>query len=272
MPDLLFLGPKGTYSEMGALKASELLSGNYTLKVVSTIPKIVDMVNKNDFLVGVLPFENSIEGIVRPAIDNIYLSDVKIVAEIDIKIEHCFISKFNDKTKIKHIVSHPQALAQCQNYIVQNFDENIDLIPENSTAKAASVLLEKDETYAAIASCAAANEFNLNIMDRNIGDIKENKTRFVLISKKDMNLGKKNRTSIAFNTKNESGALLKVLQILYKYNLNLSFLESRPSKKVFGEYNFFADIDCGISDMLFAIDEIKKECNYFKLLGSYPFF
>ncbi len=271
MPDLLFLGPKGTYSEIGAYKALGIFGDGYVLKPISTIPKIVDLVDKGKYEAGVLPFENSIEGIVRSTIDNIYLSDVKIVAEIDIKIEHCLISRYCDKVEIKHIISHPQALAQCQRYIVENFDENIDLIPENSTARAAEMLLEKDNTYCAIASLNIAEDLKLNVLDKNIGDIKENKTRFVLISKKELNLGKKNRTSIAFNTKNEPGALLKILQILYKYKLNLSFLESRPSKKVFGEYNFFADIDCGLNDMILAIDEIKKECNNFKFLGSYPF-
>ena len=120
-----------------------------------------------------------------------------------------------------------------------------------------------------IASHVAAKDLKLNILAENIGDIKENKTRFVIVSKKEMNLGKKERTSIAFNTKNESGALLKMLQILYKYNLNLSFLESRPSKRVFGEYNFFADVDCGANDMQNALEEVKKECNDFKFLGSY---
>ena len=271
MPDLLFLGPKGTYSEIGAKRASDLLNCNCVLRPVSTISKIVETVNKNSELFGILPFENSIEGIVRQTIDSIYLSDVKIVAEIDIKIEHCLISKFNDISKIKHIVSHPQALAQCSRYILDNFDENIDLITEASTAKAAELLLKKDETFGAIASSVAAKDFELNILAKNIGDIKENKTRFVLVSKKEMNLGKKNRTSIAFNTKNEPGALLKILQILYKHNLSLSFLESRPSKKIFGEYNFFADIDCSSDEENLAFIEIKNECNYFKFLGSYPF-
>ncbi len=271
MPDLLFLGPRGTYSEVGAKKALGFLGEDYTLRPVSTIPKIIDLINKTPDLLGVLPFENSIEGIVRPTIDNIYLSNVKIVAEIDIKIEHCLLSRFSDKTKIKHIISHPQALAQCQKYIVENFDEDIDLIPEASTARAANNLLDKDETYCAIASSDIAHELKFNILDKNIGDIKENKTRFVLVSTKKMNLGKKNRTSIAFNTKNEPGALLKILQILYRHNLNLSFLESRPSKKVFGEYNFFADVDCSYEEQGLAFEEIKKECNYFKFLGSYPF-
>lgn len=275
MSELLFLGPKGTYSEIGAIKAADFLEKltgeKFDLKPVSTIPKIVDLVNKTS-AVGILPFENSIEGIVRPTIDNIYLTDVKIQAEVDVAIEHCLISKQNDKSKINNIISHPQALAQCQQFIVENFDENINLISANSTAAAAFEIQNKGEEYAAIASCFVADELKLNIIEHNIGDIKENLTRFVVISKKDLNLGGKTRSSIAFNTKNEPGALLKILQIIYKYKLNLIYLESRPSKKVFGEYNFFADIDRGIADFEPAIEEIKKECNFFKFLGSYPIF
>ena len=83
---------------------------------------------------------------------------------------------------------------------------------------------------------------------------------------------KDSRTSIVFNTKNESGALLKILEIFKKYDLNLVYLESRPSKKVFGEYNFFSDIDKGKDEILSALKEIEQECNFYKLLGSYPVF
>ena len=270
MTNLYFLGPKGTYSEVGAKKASEFLGGDYELKDVSTISKVVELVNNEGNSMGVLPFENSIEGIVRQTIDNIYVSDVKIQAEIDVKIEHCFISKSNDIKKIKNIISHPQALAQCQQYILKNFDENINLIQSASTAQGANMLLDKDESFAAIASELTANTLKLNILSKNIGDIKENKTRFVLISKKTMDLGKKTVTSIAFNTKNKPGALLEVLEILKKHDINLIYLESRPSKKVFGEYNFFADIDKGIDEIKPVLNELEQICNYYKFLGSYP--
>ena len=268
MSNLYYLGPKGTYSEQVAQKISSLLD-NYELKPISTIAKIVELVSLGDDDSAVLPIENSIEGIVRPTIDNIYLSDVKINAEIDIKIEHCLISK-GKKEKIKNIASHPQALAQCQKYILNNFDENINLIETTSTAASGHLLLSNDETYGAIVSPVLAETLKLNILDRNIGDIKENKTRFVFISKRDKNIKTKNRTSIVFNTKNESGALLRILEIFKKYKLNLIYLESRPSKKVFGEYNFFADIDKGIDEIKEALFEVEKECNFYKMLGSYP--
>lgn len=266
MKKMFFLGPKGTYSELAAKKTSSMIE-NCQLVPVSTIAKVVDIINRDSDSLAVLPIENSIEGIVRQTIDNIYLSDVKIQAQTDIKIEHCLISKGSKKI-IKHIVSHPQALAQCQRYITDNFSENIDLINSQSTAASVDFILDKDETYAAVASKNAAGA--ISIIDTNIGDIKDNKTRFVLLSKNDLNLSKKIRTSIVFNTKNEPGALLKILNIFYKYNLNLVYLESRPSKKVFGEYNFFADINKGIDEIQEAIEEVKKECNYYKLIGSYP--
>ena len=265
---LYFLGPKGTYSELVAKKINEILP-QYDMEAVSTITKVVDLVDKSDDI-AVLPIENSIEGIVRSTIDNIYQSDVKIQAQIDIKIEHCLISKADDIKKINHIISHPQALAQCQKFILENFNEKIDLIETSSTASAGMGLKDYDETYSAIVSPSLANELNYNILDKNIGDIKENKTRFVVISKYNLRLGTPNRTTIVFNTKNEPGALLKILSIINKYNLNLVYLESRPSKVVFGEYNFFADIDKGSCEIKEALSEIESECNFYKMLGSYP--
>ena len=267
MKKLYFLGPKGTYSELAAKKISEKLP-EYALTPVSTIAKVVDLVNKSDDI-AVLPVENSIEGIVRQTIDNIYMSNVKIQAELDTKVEHCIISKSDNKKNIKYIISHPQALAQCQKYILENFDEKIDLINAQSTAAAGESLKDSNESYAAIVSPSMAQELNYNILDKNIGNIKENKTRFVVISKNNLHLGKDIKTTFVFNTKNEPGALLKILFIINKYSLNLIYLESRPSREVFGEYNFFCDVDRGSDEIKKALAEIEKECNFYKLLGSY---
>lgn len=277
MKKLLFLGPKGTYSESAAIKMQQYLKEEYILTPISTISKTIDFVDKNDDYIAVLPIENLIEGIVRQTLDYIYLSDVKIMAELDINIEHSLISK-GEKSFIKHILSHPQALSQCQKYITNNFDENIDLIDTQSTAFAYYSLKDKDNSYGAIVSPSIAKQAQqegFKIKDFNIGDVKENKTRFILISKKPVLFNKETtskRTSIAFNTKNKPGALLKVLQIIANDNLNLVYLESRPSKKVFAEYNFFADIDKSADDIKNTLIEIQKECNYYKLLGSYRVF
>ena len=215
MKKLYFLGPKGTYSELAAKKINNILNNKYILEDVSTIVKIVELVKDGN--VGVLPIENSIEGIVRPTIDSLYESDIKIQAQLDIEINHCLFSK-GKKENIKHIISHPQAIAQCSKYILNNFDNNIQLINSTSTAAAVCELLDKDETYAAIGSSAIGEELKLNVIDKNICDVKGNKTRFVLVSYENIELGNKTRTSIVFNTKNESGALLKVLEIFKKHN------------------------------------------------------
>lgn len=269
MKKLYFLGPKGTYSELGAKKIKKILPFNIELVPISTIAKIVDLVNLNSDSFAVLPIENYIEGIVRPTIDALLSNDVQINAQFEVDIRHCLFSK-GKKEDIKNIISHPQALAQCSKYILNNFDENINLISSYSTAAAIDEIINKDETYGAISACEAGLEHGLNLIEKNIGDNKENKTRFVLVSKNKINIEKNTRTSIVFNTKNKPGALLEILEIFKKYNLNLVYIESRPSKKVFGEYNFFADIDKGIDEITLAIEEIKNTCNFYKFLGSYP--
>lgn len=268
--DIYCLGPKGTYCEKAAKNVLNILGEKNNIILVSTISKVVEKVNNDSCAAAVLPFENSIEGIVRQTIDNIYLTDIKILAEIDVKIEHCLVSKDTDLSKITKIYSHPQALAQCSDFITQNFNEKIELIVSNSTAEAANIALNSAENVSAIASYDIAKELNLNILSKNIGNIKENKTRFVFISKSNIDFGKNIKTSVAFNTKNEPGALLKILQIFNDYNINLTFLESRPSKTIFGEYNFFADIDKPYEDIIEATGKIKEKCNFYKLLGSYP--
>lgn len=262
------MGPSGTYSEIGARKIADFLNEKVELTPISTIAKIVEIVQKsNDY--AILPIENSIEGIVRPTIDSLLDADVQINLQTEIEIKHCLFSK-GKKENIKHIISHPQALAQCSKYILNNFDEKIDLIEAKSTAAAANELLSKDDSYSAISSFGIGHDLKYNLIDSNIGDNKDNQTRFVLVSKNGINLANKTRTSIVFNTKNESGALLNILQIFKKYNLNLIYIESRPSKKIFGEYNFFVDIDKGIAEISDALEEVKSASNFFKVIGSYP--
>lgn len=269
MKKLYFLGPNGTYSEFAANKIKNILQEDLELFPVSTIAKAVDMVNNDIGSYGILPIENSIEGIVRPTIDSLFDNNVQINAQVEIEIKHCLFSK-GKKENIKHIISHPQALSQCQRYILQNFDSKIELIEAKSTAAAAKELLTKNISHGAIASFEVGNSLGLNLIDVNIGDVEDNKTRFVLVSKNDLVIAPKTRTSVVFNTKNQPGALLEILNIFKKYDLNLIYLESRPSKKVFGEYNFFADIDKGIDQILPALNEVRAICNFYKYLGSYP--
>ena len=268
---ILFLGPKGTYSQFALEKFKDKLGLNIDTEAVSTIPKIIDLVDKDNTLAAVVPIENSIEGIVRGTLDSIYASqnDVKILAQTQIGIENCLISNC-EKKDIKRIISHPQPLSQCQNYISRNFGKNIELINASSTAAAVESLSKEDKNTAAIGSEFCANLYGVRVLEKNINDNKDNKTRFVFISQIQKDFGSKTRTSIVFSTKQEPGALVVALEVFKKHNLNLIYIESRPSKRVLGEYNFFADIDKGIEDIEKALEELGSRTQYYRVLGSYP--
>ena len=268
---ILFLGPKGTYSQFALEKFKDKLGLNIDTEAVSTIPKIIDLVDKDNTLAAVVPIENSIEGIVRGTLDSIYVSqnDVKILAQTQIGIENCLISNC-EKKDIKRIISHPQPLSQCQNYISRNFGKNIELINASSTAAAVESLSDEDKNTAAIGSEFCANLYGVRVLEKNINDNKDNKTRFVFISQIQKDFGSKTRTSIVFSTKQEPGALVVALEVFKKHNLNLIYIESRPSKRVLGEYNFFVDIDKGIEDIEKALEELGSRTQYYRVLGSYP--
>ncbi len=267
---ILYLGPSGSYSQIAMEAFKERLGIKLKAEDVSSITRIIQQMDKENDIIAVLPVENSIEGIVRETIDKLITTqnDIKIQAEITIPICHCLISK-GKVEDIENIVSMPQALSQCQTYIANNFKKNVNLVSANSTSAATSMLDGKDETWASIANEFCAKLYDKKVLDKNINDVKDNKTRFILLSKKDLGITKPIRTSIAFSCKNESGSLLKVLEVFYKHNLNMIYLESRPSKKVFGEYIFFADIDKGYDDIEHALNDIKEKCEFYRLLGSY---
>ncbi|MDD3238048.1 MAG: prephenate dehydratase [Candidatus Gastranaerophilales bacterium] len=271
---IYYLGPEGTYTHKALTffeKEFNLEANDYT--PLKTIKKVLEAVNDNGDVLGVIPIENSIEGIVRESIDNlIKQSDerVTIMGEVILPISHALMSKAINKNKIKTIISHPQALAQCANYIEKELDD-VQILEETSTSAAAKRVSLLDNTYAAIANEMAADVFNLSILDTAINDEKDNKTRFLLIGKYEMPQTGNDKTSIVFSTKNVAGALAKILDVFNKYNLNLSYIDSRPSKKNLGEYNFFIDFDGHIEDKDVdnAMDEIAPLVSYFRFNGSY---
>lgn len=267
---ILYLGPRGSYSQIAMESFKEKLKLKTKADDISSITRVLQELNNTDDTIAVLPVENSIEGIVRETIDKLITTDdnIKIQAELTIPISHCLISKGNMED-IENIVSMPQALSQCQTYIANHFKKNINIVSANSTSAATSMLDGKDETWASIANEFCAKLYDKKVLDKDINDVKDNKTRFILLSKKPLDIAKPNRTSIAFSTKNESGSLLKVLEIFYKHNLNMIYLESRPSKKVFGEYIFFADIDRGFDEIGHTLSDIQEKCEFYRLLGSY---
>ena len=269
-----YLGPEASFSEMAKDKFCEKYQINPYPRPQKTIRQVIEYVTETPEAIGVLPVENSIEGTVRESLDTLMLCDnpnIKILAEIVMPIRHCLLSRTTEFYSITGVISHPQALAQCQNFIHDELPRNLNIIESTSTAEAARSLANYNLTYAAIGSEKTAEVYNLNILKENINDDKSNQTRFVLIGEYDTEKTGRDKTSIAFSTDNRPGALLEVLNIFYKNNINLTYISSRPSKQKFGEYIFVVNFDGHIRSqkILNTLSEVKEKTTYMKFFGSY---
>ena len=261
-----FLGPRATFTEMAAVKKFGKCADYTPLNSISDVFQHVER-EQSDF--GVVPIENSSEGSVTSTLDLFFDSNLNICGETVINIDHCLLSNTSLK-KVKKIFSHPQALAQCRNWIKIKFP-NPKIFETSSTAKAAE-MAKKTKNSAAIASSFAAKEYNLKVLAEKIQDRKQNKTRFLIIGKISLKKTGEDKTSILFVTKHKSGALFKTLKPFYDHKINMTKIESRPLKGKLWEYGFFVDIQGHKDDKKVknALKELSKQVLYLKVLGSYP--
>ncbi len=273
--NMYYLGPDGSnahFAVMEFLKIADIKIKNYFPQ--RTIKSALENISFDYSSICVLPIENSMEGLVRETIDNIQnLKDnnIKIRGEITIPIKHYLLANTKNKNDIKKIISHPQALAQCSDYIHKNFP-HAELKEVSSTSYAAQkTAVEQSSDMAAIANIACASIFSLNILDEEINDEHDNKTRFYILSREELLNKEKGKTAIIFATKNKPGALCDVLTVLARYNINLAYIDSRPNKKHLGEYLFFMELEGFENDykIKLAIEELLKHVEYFKNLGSF---
>ncbi|MFA6988955.1 MAG: prephenate dehydratase [Candidatus Gastranaerophilaceae bacterium] len=278
--EILFLGPEGSYSHIAKDKTVELL-GIEGIKpvIMRSFPDIIAAVDENKEAIAVIPIENSIEGVVRETVDRIIRTKnyVRVFQEIIIPVSNCLMSKSGELDKVKHIVSHPQPLAQCNNYIrnlSRKLGWRIECIGTESTSEGARSLSDFDDSYAAIANEKAASIYNLKIIEKNINDEPDNKTRFICIGHEYPSSTGNDKTSIAFATQNKPGELVEVLLLFKEHNLNMSYIDSRPSRKNLGEYIFYVDIDGHVEDpnLNSALEKIKNRITFYRLIGSYPKF
>lgn len=273
MKKIVYLGPDGSYTQLAAQK---IASNEMAFEAQSSIKKIIEMIDNliPDFqeeVEAVIPIENFIEGIVRETIDNLVTSkNIQIIKEIILPISHCIISTESIFDNIKKVYSHPQALAQCNNFLINNLPD-AEILPTTSTSEAVRSI-KNLRNCAAIASENAANFYDMPILEKKINDEPDNKTRFVLIGHRQLAYSGNDRTGFAFSTLNQSGALVDVMSVFKKYDINLSYIDSRPSKKVFGTYTFYIECDAYIQDEMLqkAIKEIKPLTTFWKFIGSYP--
>lgn len=273
---LLFLGPKGSYSDFAKnkfIEAFDLKCVSTNLKSISGVIKALKDENSED-IVAVIPIENSIEGIVRETLDNLSSlkkEGYKIIAETTMNVEHALIGFADKKSEIKVVRSHPQALAQCKKYLQDNFSDTLIEEATLSTSAGIRSLTPEDKSIAAIGSVECAKMYDIPVIETNINDEMNNKTRFILLGKFISPQTGNDKTSITFSTENKAGALSKILTILDEYGLNMSYIDSRPSKKELGEYVFYIDFEGHINDtnVQGAFEEIKKFVKMFYIIGTY---
>jgi prephenate dehydratase len=272
VPSIGYLGPRGTFTQE-ALEAN--LSGDFDSEVsYATVPEVLMAVQTGEVDAGIVPIENSIEGSVSITLDTLaFETDLVIVREVTHQIKHRLIARPGvAREDIKGIVSHPHATAQCRGFLARWFPD-APVRAANSTAEAAVEVSQSSEPLAAIATELAAREYGLEVLDRDIEDYPVNVTRFVVVGKQKAPRTGVDKTSIAcFIRENRPGSLLEILQEFASAGVNLTKIESRPTKKVLGEYYFFIDIEGHVEDsqVAAAIGSLVGKLRELKLLGSYP--
>jgi len=262
-----FFGPKATFTHQAAMQQFGLSA---ELVPQKSIPAVFEEVEKGRAQYGVVPVENSTEGMVSHTLDMFMESELKINAEVLLEIHHYLLSRTGRFDDIKKVYSHLQPIAQCRNWLAENLP-NVPVVDVASTAVAAQIVSE-DYTAAAIASELAASMYDLKIVRERIEDQVNNFTRFLVIGKKLAEESSTDKTSLMFSVKDEVGILYRMLEPFAKRGINLSKIESRPLKKKAWEYIFFLDLMGHINDPVIAeaVQELKHCCQFVKILGSYP--
>lgn len=262
-----YLGPETTFSHQAALKQF----GHATILLpCNNIETIFSEVERGNCDYGVVPVENSIEGVINLTLDCFVDSPLFIADELKLEISLCLLARTTDRKKIRRIASHPQPLAQCRGWLNRNLP-GIEQVPASSTAQAAK-MAKRDPGTAAVAGKLAAEVYGLKVLEKEIQDRAENYTRFLVISRDRAKRSKHSKTSIMFSIRDEAGSLLKTLQLFARNKINLTRIQSRPLRDRPWEYLFFVDFEghSEESHITRVIDTLARQCLFVKVLGSYP--
>ena len=270
MHTFAYLGPVGTFTEAALNKV--------TCDTDKKIPYInvtaaLDAVRSGEADFALVPIENSVEGVVARTLDELANGEpLTISGEVTLAVTFDFMVKPGNKT-INRIGSHPHAEAQCRTYLSINYP-HAEVVLTNSTSAAAE-LVAKGELDAAIASSAAAQHFGLDILSSNIGDNSAAVTRFIAAQKPGYipePTGNDRTSLVVYIDIDHAGALLEILTVFAKYNVNLTFIQSRPTGRELGHYHFVIDVEGHIQDEAVAksMAELREICDDIRFLGSYP--
>ncbi len=262
-----YLGPEGTFTHAAAMKH---FGQSIECIPLPSIDQVFQQVQSGTCDYGVVPVENSIEGVVNHTLDMLIDSNLKISGEVELRINQFLMSRTKVQKNITKIYSHQQSFAQCRKWLDANMP-GIERIPVNSNAEAAR-LASKDNKSSAIAGKANADIYKLKILNRNIEDESDNQTRFIIISTDDVAPSGDDKTSLLFSMPSKPGALLKMLKCFSDNKVNMTRIESRPSRKGLWEYIFLVDIEGHIQNSRVAksVAHLKLEASMIKVLGSYP--
>lgn len=262
-----YFGAEGTFTH---LAAREKFGSSVTLLPSAGIGEVFKEVSQRRVSFGVVPIENSTEGVIAHTLDLLVESELRICAEIFLEIHQNLLSRTGRSGDIQKIVSHPQPLAQCRHWLAAHF-ANVKLEEVASTAHAA-MMAAADATLGAISSSLAKEVYNLKVIAANIEDESNNITRFLVIGTNAAQPTGDDKTSLVFSVKDKPGILHRMLQPFARSRINLTKIESRPLKSKPWEYLFF--IDCrGHKDeprIKRAIKTLESSCDFLKILGSYP--
>ena len=266
------LGPSGTYSELAALAYANWLARAKGQKSLlcpyPTIALAMRSVVQGEAELAVVPVENSIQGSVAITLDTLWkLESLQIQQELVVPVSHRLLSRASSLEDLKTVYSHPQALAQCQQWL-ERFLPSAQLIATNSTTEALEYL-DQDPTAATISSSRASQLYNLPILASEINDYPDNCTRFWVLGLQPMTEG--SHISLAFSVPDIPGTLVKPLQIFAQRGINLSRIESRPTKRSLGEYLFFIDLEANSKGASYqgALAELAASAEVLKIFGNY---
>jgi len=263
---IAYMGPEASFSNLAALKR---FGSQVEYVACSSIADVFLEVERDAADYGVVPVENSIEGAVTHTLDMLVDADLKICSQIILDVAHNLLANC-PKDKIKRVYSNPQVLGQCRIWLQENLP-HLEQVAVSSTT-AASQIAAKEKNSAAIASLLAGEVYKLKVIARDIEDSPHNITRFFVVGKTEAGKTGNDKTSILFSIKDKVGALHDMLLPFKKYKINLTRIESRPSKKRAWDYYFFMDLEGHKQEprVQKALQELESKCKFLKILGSYP--
>jgi chorismate mutase / prephenate dehydratase len=263
---IAYLGPEATFTHQAAIRR---FGSSLRYASQKTIADVFAEVSRNRADYGVVPVENTTEGVVTHTLDMFVDSDLKIVSQIVLPVQYCLAG--NGRLQdIKRLHVHPQALGQCRQWVQEHLPK-AEIFETSSNARSAE-LAAKGKVNAAITGMLAAEKYGLRVLEQDIQDNADNATRFLVLGRQCTPPTGNDRTSLMLSVADKAGALHQAIAAFRRYQINMTKIESRPSKRKAWEYFFFIDCDGHVQDrqVVKAIELLGEHCNFVKVLGSYP--